>query len=150
MCVECMCGHNTRMTNGWFHLCSDCFPFRMKGTEMVVPVEEESPNKTMGNCRICRKLIQEDESFHTCSNCHQYVCDDCSSYSSRDDTKVIVAFKCEQTFNKVILSCFQYWMCSFCRRRGSHLIPGTVGEPLAMKRVPSFNRMVCNHSDSLV
>lgn len=61
-----------------------------------------------GLCRICRKVIMKDESgAHRCSNCHELVCDDCSSYSSREESK--------------------YWMCSFCRRRGSSLVITTAG-----------------------
>lgn len=61
-----------------------------------------------GLCRICRKVIMKDESgAHRCSNCHELVCDDCSSYSSREESK--------------------YWMCSFCRRRGSSLVITTTG-----------------------
>ena len=42
-----------------------------------------------GYCRICRKVIMKDESgAHRCSNCQQLVCDDCSSYSSREESKV--------------------------------------------------------------
>ncbi|KAH9413896.1 hypothetical protein DERP_009495 [Dermatophagoides pteronyssinus] len=55
-----------------------------------------------GFCRICRKVIMKNETSHRCSNCQELVCDDCSSYSSREESK--------------------YWMCSFCRRRGSHLV----------------------------
>lgn len=41
-----------------------------------------------GLCRICRKVIMKNESAHRCSNCHELVCDDCSSYSSREESKV--------------------------------------------------------------
>lgn len=39
-------------------------------------------------CRICRKPLTGDEKCHICTSCTQPVCDDCSSYSCRDETKV--------------------------------------------------------------
>lgn len=42
-----------------------------------------------GFCRICRKVIMKNETSHRCSNCQELVCDDCSSYSSREESKVI-------------------------------------------------------------
>lgn len=41
-----------------------------------------------GQCRICRKVIMKNEQSHRCSNCQELVCDDCSSYSSREESKV--------------------------------------------------------------
>lgn len=41
-----------------------------------------------GQCRICRKIIMRNESAHRCSNCQELVCDDCSSYSAREESKV--------------------------------------------------------------
>lgn len=42
-----------------------------------------------GFCRICRKVIMKNETSHRCSNCQELVCDDCSSYSSREESKVM-------------------------------------------------------------
>lgn len=52
------------------------------------PSKSAPPGNLIGKCRICRKNITLEEKHHVCSNCHQLVCDDCSSYSSRDESKV--------------------------------------------------------------
>ena len=73
-----------------------------------------------GFCRICRKVIMKNETSHRCSNCQELVCDDCSSYSSREESKVCLIIN---NHRKIFILFFQkYWMCSFCRRRGSHLV----------------------------
>lgn len=43
-----------------------------------------TPTVASSQCRICRKLISEDESYHLCCNCNQFICEDCASYSSTD------------------------------------------------------------------
>lgn len=99
------------------------------GSELTSPLDspqfdhhsskELTRHNSIGQCRICRKRISNDENYyHICSNCGQYVCDDCSSYSSRDQTK--------------------YWMCSFCRRRGTQ---PSISSEFAFKRM-SIHKMV--------
>lgn len=39
---------------------------------------------SLGQCRICRKIILANELCHLCSNCNQFICEDCASYSSSD------------------------------------------------------------------
>lgn len=39
---------------------------------------------TLGQCRICRKFIATNESCHLCSNCNQFICEDCASYSANE------------------------------------------------------------------
>lgn len=53
-----------------------------------------------GFCRICRKVIMKNETSHRCSNCQELVCDDCSSYSSREESKVCDKSKYFFFFNK--------------------------------------------------
>lgn len=38
----------------------------------------------IGQCRICRKFIGTNESCHLCSNCNQFICEDCASYSATE------------------------------------------------------------------
>lgn len=39
---------------------------------------------SLGQCRICRKFIATNESCHLCSNCNQFICEDCASYSANE------------------------------------------------------------------
>lgn len=48
-----------------------------------------TPTVNSSQCRICRKLITEDESYHLCSNCNQFICEDCASYSYSDQVSTI-------------------------------------------------------------
>lgn len=57
-----------------------------------------------GFCRICRKVIMKDESAHRCSNCAELVCDDCSSYSARDESKV-----CLQSIIVIVINYSKCW-----------------------------------------
>ena len=50
------------------------------------PLPEESD---LGNCRTCLKRIKLEEEYHFCDNCTQIVCEDCSSYSGKNEGKVI-------------------------------------------------------------
>lgn len=34
----------------------------------------------LGNCRICRKMLDSGEKYHFCNSCSGTVCEDCSSY----------------------------------------------------------------------
>lgn len=43
-----------------------------------------SSGSSLGKCRICRKIILANELCHLCSNCNQFICEDCASYSSSD------------------------------------------------------------------
>lgn len=47
-----------------------------------------SNNDHLGQCRICRKTILANESCHLCSNCNQFICEDCASYSATDKVSV--------------------------------------------------------------
>lgn len=46
--------------------------------------QQQQQPQTFGQCRICRKTIGSSEPCHLCSNCQQFICDDCASYSSSD------------------------------------------------------------------
>ncbi|KAG9508915.1 Rab-3-interacting molecule unc-10, partial [Fragariocoptes setiger] len=82
----------------------------------------------IGSCRICRKNILANEKCHTCCNCSQFVCEDCSSYSSID----------------------KHWICSFCRRRATQpAISLEALKELGLNRMPSVRRMTqrLNHNE---
>jgi len=43
----------------------------------------------LGQCRICRKSILSNETCHLCSNCNQFICEDCASYSAAEQVSVL-------------------------------------------------------------
>lgn len=67
-------------------------------------------------CRICRKKIMMGETCHYCDSCNKAVCDDCSSYSDRNEAKVSNISKvCPQLhssyfqfMNNIYLWCTKY------------------------------------------
>lgn len=60
--------------------------------------EPGKPTSRAGACRVCLKVLQPDEKTRTCSTCTQKVCDDCHSYSGKDEKEDPA------------------WSCSVCRR----------------------------------
>lgn len=69
-------------------------------TAAAQKTEPGKPTSRAGACRVCLKVLQPDEKTRTCSTCTQKVCDDCHSYSGKDE-------KDDPT-----------WSCSVCRRLG--------------------------------
>lgn len=62
------------------------------------PESVSTPLVISSQCRICRKLIAEDESYHLCSNCNQFICEDCASYSSTEQVSPSKARKLIRKF----------------------------------------------------
>ncbi|RWS12665.1 hypothetical protein B4U79_15409, partial [Dinothrombium tinctorium] len=70
---------------------------KCRKSDGINPLESPSSSSNVSNtpsiglCRICRKTILVGESCHFCDSCSQPVCEDCSSYTKRDERKPAVA-----------------------------------------------------------
>lgn len=70
----------------------------------------QQSSSTMGQCRICRKIILANESCHLCSNCNQFICEDCASYSSTDKVSILLLFCCRPTLHKQRMAECMSWL----------------------------------------
>lgn len=54
----------------------------------LAPLGQQPEQAASHQCRICRKVIGANEPVHLCSNCQQFICDDCASYSANEQVSV--------------------------------------------------------------
>ncbi|KAL1128978.1 hypothetical protein AAG570_013512 [Ranatra chinensis] len=49
--------------------------------------KQGQPVSRAGACRVCLKCFKPDDYSNTCGECQQKVCEDCASYSKRDENE---------------------------------------------------------------